>query len=574
MRTIPRLLAGLALLALARPAPADVRWGGDLGLSMNRRDEWGAGRHLGATSWWFAGALRLDASFFTPGTLDLGASASYLGYRAVGGNASDGLNYQLRVGALARSPISLAASAGRSTVDFTADTSGSRVGTTRVDSVSGGATWHASDTPYLSTAVRHTATVNRPAGGVAVRSDTTSLDAEASQSLEALNYSIAYGTGWSSGDYAETNYRNHRASIRAQAELATNVTTQVMATYDLRLPTLVSPLNPRLDSQTLSSWLQWSAAGASGGGGYSYASALFEAPGEPLRQFVSHAVSGYGSMPLGRGLSLDLNAGGSATLTRVDTTQARATGEQAGVGLRWAGQLGEYAAQSALSGSGGLFQPSEGPGSSAWGIAAGASASRPLGTWYGSLGLSGAFDRNTGASAGDRTRLLASLGTSGTPRGWTLSSMLTGSYSRARSPSFGAARQVNTRLDLQAGRSGYNLGLNLGSTDDLSELLVPGGVPAGALVPLQFNTRSRFAMASATVPTFQQLYLSFLARYVTVASPGRPDQWESGFSVSAGYAIGAFQLTLYDQVSTGGSGVASSGTQNLVFLSISRSFGR
>jgi hypothetical protein len=169
---------------------------------------------------------------------------------------------------------------------------------------------------------------------------------------------------------------------------------------------------------------------------------------------------------------------------------------------------------------------------------------------------------------------MISLGASGSPLGWSLSSMLTGSSARAVSPSFGTVRQVNTRLDLQAGRSGYNLGLNLGSTDDLAEVLVPGGVPAAALAPLQFNTRSRFAMASATVPTFEQLYLSVLARYVTVASPGRPDQWESGLSVSASYAIGAFRLTLYDQVSTGGSGGASAGTQNLVFLSISRSFGR
>jgi hypothetical protein len=188
--------------------------------------------------------------------------------------------------------------------------------------------------------------------------------------------------------------------------------------------------------------------------------------------------------------------------------------------------------------------------------------------------VTGSFDRNTGASAGDRTRVMASLAASGSPFGWSLSSMLTGGFARAVSPSFGTGRQVNTRLDVQANRSGYSLGLNLGSTDDLSEILAPGGPSAAALIPLQFNTRSRFAMASATVPTVERLYLTFLARHVTVTSPGRTTQWESGLSVSASYAIGAFQLSLYDQVSTGGTPGASTGTQNLIFFSISRSFGR
>jgi hypothetical protein len=570
-----RILLGLALVTAAPPARAGVLFGGDLGASMNRDDQWGADARSSRTTWWFAGSLHLDASFFTPGTLDLGAAASYLGYRATGGAASDALNYQVHLVALARTPFSLSASAGRSTIDFTADTNSGRVGTTRVDSLSGTAVLSAASYPYLAASIRNTATTNRASGAPAVKSDATTVSAEASQSVEALNYSLNYDTGWSGGDYAETNFRNHAASLRAQAQLDTNVTAQVMATYNLRQPTLSSPLNPRLDSQTLSTWLQWSASSeTAGGGGYSYSNALFDAPGSPLRQSISHSLNGYASHRLSDDFSFDLSASGTAAQTRVGATELRATGEEAGAGVRWRRQLDQYAAQASLNGSLGLYQPSEGANATSWGVAANTSASRPLATWYATAGLSGSYDENSGASAGHRTRLVATLGTSGVPLGWSLSSMLNAGYSRSVSPSFGASRQANVRIEAQASRGGYNLGLNAGITDDLAEVLVPGAPPATALIPVDFNTQARFAMATATVPTVPRLFLTFVGRALSVSSPGRSSQWETGLGVSAGYYIGAFQLTLYDQVTVGGTSGLSTSTQNLLFLSVSRSFGR
>lgn len=570
-----RILLGLALLAAAPRVRADVRFGGDLGASLIRSDQWGADTHVTNTLGWFSGSLHLDASLFTRGTLDLGGSASYYGYRAVGGAASDALNYQLRIGALAQTPVKLSAQASRNTIDFTNDTNGGRVGTTRVDSIAGSVMLVTADLPFLTASMRNSASTNRSPGAAATKTDITSLNAEASQSLDSLNYTLSYATNWSSGDYAETNYQDHGASLRAQAQLATNVTAQVMATYNLRQPTLISPLNPRMDGQTLSTWVQWAASNeTAGGGGYSYSNSLFDAPGSALRQAISHSVNAYGSRRLNDNLSVDLTASGAASQLRAGTTQQDATGEQVGAGVRWNRQLAQYTAQAALSANLGLYQPDQGASTQAWGVGASVGASRPLDTWYGSASLSGSYDDNTGATAGRRTRLLGMFSASGNPIGWSFTSMLTGGYSHSESPSFGKTNQANARLDAQASRNGFNVGLTASITDDLSEVLVPGAPPASLLVPVSFNSQSRFVIGTATVPTVPRLFISMTGRYLSLSTPGRPDTWESGLSLSASYYLGAFQFSLYDQVTIGGTNGLSTGTQNLLFLSMSRTFGR
>ncbi len=568
-----RALLTLTLLALAPVARAGVTFGGDLGLSLTRIDQFAANSRSGSTSFWFSGGLHLDASFFTPGTLDLGASASYIGYRAAGGSASDAFNYQLRLGALARTPLSLSASAGRSTVNFTAGDDNSRVGTTRTDSYAASAVLVTAAYPILTGTVRHTVTDNRFAGSPDIASEVTAVYAEAAQSLESLNYTLSYDTNWSAGDYAETNYRNHLAGLRAQAQLANNVTAQVTATYDVRLPTLASPLNPRLDNQSMSIWSQWALSSAtSGGAGYGYFNSLFEAPGSPTRQAITHAVNAYGSRQLNRDFGLDLTAAASGSQSRNGTSEVSATGEQAGAGLRWSRQLAQVAAQANVGATLGLYQPSGAPNTSAWGVYASTSASRPLATWHGNVGLSGSYDENTGASAGNRSRLFATMGANGNPFGWSFTSLLTAGLSRTSSPSFGANRQANVRLDAQGSRGGFNLGLNAGITDDLAEVLAPGAPPA-TLVPVEFNTQTRYVTATATVPTVSRLFLSLVGRYLTISAPGRENQWEAGLSLNASYYVGAFQFTLYDQVTTGGSDGTSTGTQNLIFFSVTRSFG-
>jgi hypothetical protein len=408
-----------------------------------------------------------------------------------------------------------------------------------------------------------------------VNSEVTNLNAQASQSLEALNYTLSYDTSWSAGDFAETNYRDHNAMVRAEAQLATNVTAQVAATYTLRQPTTVDPLNPRLDNQALATWVQFgNTEGINGGAGYTYSDSLFEAPGSPVRQAISHSVNTYASHRLNLDLVATVNLGASSGEAVLGTTSQRSTSEGVGAGLSWARQIAQYAVQASVSGNVGLFQPSTGTGTSAWGVGATANAARPFGDWSGNAGLSASYDENTGASAGQRSRLYGVLGASGTPLGWSFSSLLTGGFARSESPSFGSTRAANARLDATATRGGYVVTMNAGLTDDLAEVLTPGAPPATLFVPVEFNTQTRFLTAIGVIPTVPNLSLTSVARYLSISSPGRANAWEAGLSVSATYLYGAFNIGLYDQISINGSGSTRTGTQNVLFLSVSRSFGR
>ena len=105
-------------------------------------------------------------------------------------------------------------------------------------------------------------------------------------------------------------------------------------------------------------------------------------------------------------------------------------------------------------------------------------------------------------------------------------------------------------------------------------MVMPIPYQAVKLAPVSFNTQSRYALLTATIPTVRSLFLSLTARHLEYTSPGRATQWETGATLSASYALGAFQLSLSDSINTGGSGASASATQNLLFFSVTRSFGR
>jgi hypothetical protein len=556
-------------------ATAGVGLTGSAGLSLQRTDAWSDTMpRFGGNQLWFTGSLALDAAFFGPGVLDLGASASYLGYRAQGGSASDALNYRLTLAALRNTPVSVNAGASRTNIDFSADSGGGRTGSTRVDSRSGSLFVGTSGTPTLAASIYQNDTTNRSIGLAPVRSSDTTVRADLSQAVEGLNYSLTYDTRWAAGDYAETNYRTHVGTLRAQAQLATNATAQVAATYTLRLPTLESPLNPRIDSQYVSAWTQWVAdQNLSAGGGYTYSNSLFDAPGSPLRQNLSHSVSAYGSHQLSVEWGYSLNASASVAEAHVGTAETKASGEGVGANARWARRVGDYALSATADTSIGIFQPDTGKSQTAYAYGAGFSASRPLGSWYGSAGLSANREENASASAGSRTSLRGSAGASGYPFGWSFSSQLDVGYSHSDSPTFGTSGYTSALLSAQAYRSGYALLLSAGMNDQASEFLAPGSVP-GSMVPVDFNTRATFGSLTATVPTAFNLFLSLTGRYSWVSMPGRPTQWERGLGLNVAYYFGAFQFSLYDLLSSGGVQGGASGNQNLIFFSVTRSFGR
>lgn len=576
MRTsASRLLLGLLGLALARPAQAEIWYGGQLGFGLDQRNQWSAASDSSSRSLWFLGGVNLGASFFAPGTLTLGGTADYRGYRSSEGPASDGFDYNLRLNALDRTPVHLAGAISGQTIDFTNDSSRVRTGTTRADGASASTSLVFADLPVLSATFSNTTLTNRTTGAAPIKSETSALNLEASQVIDWANYRLTYDSTWASGDYAETNYRNHFVTFGTLAHLSPNVTASVNANYFLRLPTLSSALDPRIDTQNVSSLLQWgNVKETSGGCGYNYSSSLFEVPGERPRESIVHTVTAYGDRQLDPELGVTLNAGATAAQTRANGAEERATSEQVATAVRWARQWAQYQTSTSMGGGVGAFQPQTGANSVAWNVNASGGASRMISTWQVGSTLLASYDSNTGASAGKRFRLLGSATAVGAPFGWSFSSLLNLGYSHADSPTFGSRRTIDTRFTAQALRGGFALTVDAGLTDDLSDLLVPGAMPVASVAPVAFNSQSRYAMITATVSTIRQLYLSLTARHLEYTSPGRITQWETGGTLSASYLLGAFQFALSESLTTGGSGSGTSATQSLLLLTATRTFGR
>jgi hypothetical protein len=577
--TLPALrgTALLALLVLAGPArAAGFSWGADLGFTYNQLGNWGAdGKYSASSAYSLMGGLALNYSPFAPGLLDLGASAAYLGTRTDYGSASDGFIYNLRLSALRNTPVSVGASAFRSNTDFTAGRDYNQVGNVRVDGLTANALVNFADYPILQANWLNTVTRTTPIGAAPISSDTTSVGASASQSVDSLNYTLTYQTGWGSGDYAETNYRNHNAQLYAFSQLATNVSFQASANYSLRLPTVESAINPRIDNQNFSSIFQWlTPEGASTSIAYSYADGLFEAPGSPIRQATSHAAAVSTARPWTKELFYDLGATATASLNRAGAADEQATGELLNGGLHFSRIKPDSSLVATLTGTLGGYQQTGGADATAWGLGASFNFSRPIDTWGLSAGLSAAHNQNAGAASGRQDFLSGLASASGSPFGWYFSSMLTAGYSYSTSPTFGTAHRTFTRLEAHADRGGYDFAFDAAINDDLSQILVPGTAPTAGLVPVDFNTKNQYATLVATVPAIGRLSMSFMGRTLRVSSPGRPTTWEAGLSVSANYSLGAFRLSLYDMLTTGGSVGYASSTQNAVFFAVSRHFGR
>jgi hypothetical protein len=567
----------LLLLALAGPARAgSFSWGADLGFVWNQQSSWAPdGKYFGTSNYSLLAGAALHYVPFVPGLLEVGLSAGYMGARSDYGVASDGLNYSLRVAALRNTPLSLGYTAFRSTTDFTASRDVSQTGSVKVEGMAANAMLALTDYPILQANWLNSKSTSRPLGSAPVSTDTTNVGAGITQSNDSLNYTLGYQTSWASGDYAETNYDNHAAQLYAFTQLATNVSLQAAAYYNLRLPTLVSPLDPRLDNQGFSSAFQWGTPGTdSNSVSYSYNDGLFDAPGSPIRQATSHAVSFGTTRPWNKEFFYDLGASGSATLNRAGTSEVSATSEEVNGGLHYSRTREDASLLAALTGGFGAYQSDAGVTGRSWSLGASFNYSRPVESWNISAGLNGYHGVDSGASQGTNDYLAAVASASGSPFGWTFSSALTGGYSHTNSSVFGATSRASARLEVRANRAGYDLTLDAAINNDLSQVLVLGSAPAAGLVPVEFNSKNQYATLTVLVPAVGNLYMSFMGRTRQISAPGRPTLWEAGASASVNYNLGAFRFSLYDLLTTGGSVGYAASTQNLLFFSVSRHFGR
>ncbi len=586
-RTLRTALA-LALAAAASSARAGLTASGDAGLSFDRFDAWSSGGHQGTSSWFFNGDLTLDAALFDPGDLDVTGTGSYQGYRtALGGPASDGFNYQLSATALANTPFDLGASVARQTIDFTSSQSAGQTGSSRVDVVAANAGVHEAGLPAVEARFQNQEIVNRSLGLAPARTNLSILDAHAGQAVDGLNYSIDYQTDWSGGDYAETNFRNHLVTIQTGIQLDPTLQAVGAVGYYLRQPTLESPFDPRIENASTSATLLWAPSTTTNASlAYVYSDVLFQTPGSPYRQSIAQTLALNVVEQLADGWAYNLGATGADGIDRLGTTSGSSSSESLGGGLTWNRTLSGTAYTAMVSGAAGLYQPEGGASASAGGASGSYStsasfgASRPLGTWNGTATLNVTYGNDIYASAGSQLLYGLSLGANGYPLGWIFNGILNSSIARLQSPVFGTTENRNLVLNANALRNGWALSVNGGYTDNIASVLVPaaatgtGTGTAATVIPSVFNTETSFAMLAVTAPVVASVSLTANGRYIQTASPGQPTTWERDLGLAVGYTYGAFNLSLYDQLTNGGVAGGAGGNVNLLMVSVSRSFGR
>jgi hypothetical protein len=576
----PRLrrvaVAVAALLAAVRAQGAlDLQL--SLGGAYSRGDASSTGSpDVATTGWDFAGGLGATWTPLSPGLLSLSGAASYQDRRTRDFAASDriqNLAYQGTV-AVNPSPFQLSFSAARSQSDFTTESQTTQAGTLRADSYSGTFGFTAAGLPQVRAGWFHQSQDTYFTGAPETRADVDSLFVRAFHNVPTHGYSAAYGTSWSSGTRAQTNYQNHALSLSAQARPAPGITLDVSDTYYLRDPTVSDPTNPRIDANSLGIGLGYSPSSRLHSSlSYAYTRSLGQAPGTLDQESADQ------SLALNADYKLDshwgLVGGVSATYgqARLGTELHQATGESAALGATWNRTMGDRESLTVnAGGSAGTTQPAIGTPQTSYGLGAGAWYTFPLATWDGSAGYTVSYNDGSGALLVSSLNQNLTATVAGSIWAGTRTSVRVQALSqRSSSPIAGVSYGRSLSLLGTILWSAWSATLSAGATDSLANDLAPGFADGLFLAP-SFNNRSRYVTLTGTTSLSFHLSVSAALTSVWTDPAGGLATAEQGAYVSAVYTLGEWLLSLQDTFAY--SSVASGPwtKSNSVFVRLGRSF--
>lgn len=566
----------LAVTALAAGPALAVDLSGAVGTGGSRSDSFSPGAHSDALTWDWEASAAAAGTPLRPGLLQWLAGVEYRSLRTYyfdSRNRADGLTYHGQLSLFSDSMVPLTVSASRSRSDFSNDKQGP-LGSSVITTEAGTALLRAERYPTLRLALTRTDVDTHALGAPEALSDSTALSVSAGQSLPTEQYQLGFDTSWNHGTFAETNYHSYALNLQASAAVADDVMFRFFDRYYRRDPTVNATTNPRYDDNAIGTGVQWRpGTKTTASFDYAYRHLLVDVKDAPKSEQAAHALTQSTWYRWTPNLSVFGTGGLSYALERLGVKEEQSATESLGGGATWSKDLAPRAALR-LGGGGsiGVAEP--------WGQAV-----RVVGGVNGSGGISASLDRirasltysgnfQQGALRGSSTldqRLLL--------QGDALADMvfLTGqaviSGARRDDPLLGAFVSRSTSISLGGFYKKYNAQLSAGMSDGLSTAL-DGGLPAeGFILPVEFNTHTRFVtLSSSYVLDAGRWTLSGLARSMELTAPGRPLQYEHGVSFTTGYAIGAFTLSLEERFSAGGAG-SSWQRGNLVMARIVRTFG-
>ena len=576
---IERYLLPAAILATwARPAVAvDVT--GAVGAGYSRGDVATPFDSTSTPAWDWLGSLAVSGTPFNPDLLTFQGSANYQARRDLytgAASRSQGFGFHLGAGLLSGSAFPMSFSASRGVADFTSDLAAQRTGSTLSTGYAGGIVYQSEGRPTLDAGLSHSQSVNSSFGQPDRSDDSTSLRVGARQRLQSLAYTLGYDTGWSSGTFADTNFRTHNFSGEATAALTRDVDLRFNDQYNLRAPTVAAGTNPRLESHGVGAGIGWGLTGnVTSRFDYTYNRALLQGGLAEDQESLNHGLNYSATWRRSDALTFSGALGGTLADQRLGDVRERSTAEALTGGATWSRQPSDSSLRLQLDGTltVGLAQPRGGPSQGAYGAGAGITLGTGLGSWAGSLGYHGAYsDGITAGSGRSFSHGISLTADGGAWRHGTLRALVTAQSNRRDDVLLGTLMDRNVSAQVHASWRAVSGELNAGLADGLTAALRDGAFADGLLLSPGYDAHTRFAGLSLTWAVNPRLNLSGAVRGFSAISPGRPDTYEVGASLSAGYSIGAFTFQLQDQLSQGGS-AGSWQRANLIMARLLRSFG-
>jgi hypothetical protein len=569
---------GAVLVAATALAPAtataqSLRIGGALGAGYNRSDAGTSSFEATTSAWDFAGQLSMSGSPIASNLLWLNASGGYQRVNTTTelseGNARN-WSYQANATALQATPLSLTVSASQAWTRNTV-TAGSVPGDTFSRTQGATAALSLPDAPRLTGSYARALTTTQRPGASDVDLDFTTVGATLADAGDKVRYSLDYRSAWSGGSLVQTNFRNHFVNLAASAQPDSDVQVQVGESYFVRVPTVESPLNPRIDANNFSTALTLYPGATLGGTiTYTYGHALSSAPDVESTETQSHAISGMANYRMSDAWLGQLGVTAAHALVRANGAESANDGQSLLAMGTWRRALdGRSSLFSKLSANVGAVEPDGGPTQTAFGGGADLGVSGALGSVDGSVSYGASFQKNGVSLEGSYFEQRALVNGS-THLGFALvRASLQGTLSRRDDALLGstASRSVIVNGDLVYKHFTAIVSGNL--QDGLSSASGLSGVD-GIVLPASYDTHSRFAAVRLSYAV-EQLDLSLGWQWDRIRTPGTPWQSDDSLLLGVGWRVGQFTIQVEDRYWLFDSGFSQSRI-NTFFVRALRSF--
>jgi hypothetical protein len=574
---LARAVLALALLALALPVSA-FEWLGRVGVQYDQEDTTSP---VGTVS---MPHLDIDLGLQVAGFVSRPDLVTYDGsvqYRRVTdrrpGEAQtvrDGINYQLRTNFFTMlAPVSGSVHAARENDQTTSGAPGARSLHVDTQSVGGEVAYHEYGRPGLGVGYTRSEIVTRVAGLPDARRDLQFLTGNTSYAGPGFSLSTRYLGTLSTGTFEADRYDEHRVDGNIAANITDRTDARIDDSYYLRIPTALSPFNPRQELNSLVAVVTDHLGPVDlHQGVYNYVHGLQSAPGSQDMERAAHRLGYLYQRTLNPEWRLRTTVDGTFSTDRVGDTQNESAAQSVGLTAYWQrvwptwGQLNLYFGPTV-----GVVEPQRASAELGYGGVAGASVARNLTTMELQAGYDVMWNSDIGQVGSNFRQQVR--GSAQAPYGLVLvrgQLTLLSERHDVRGVGAGGLRTVSGVGSATIGR--FTGAVDANFTDGVSNPVANPGTSDGLFLSLPYDAHSYSFGATGMVALTRLLSLNVSGRHLSTYSPDRPELTESEARGLLVYSVGALRFQLEDRITWTTTGGFTTRT-NLVYVSAYRLFG-